>query len=177
MNLERPIAPDPYELLPKVPGLRVESTHIQDGAPIPDAHAYSTGNRSPQLSWHGAPAGTKSFVVTCFDPDAPTPSGFWHWVLVDLPATVTSLPAGAGNPGGALPAGAFHCRNDYGSLDYGGPAPPKGDRPHRYYFAVHALGTERLGVDEKASPAAVSFTMLRHTLARGILVGTYQRPG
>jgi Raf kinase inhibitor-like YbhB/YbcL family protein len=178
MNLERPVAPDPYELLPKTAALRVESTDIRSDAPIPEAHVLAGGNHSPQLSWHGAPAGTRSFVVTCFDPDAPTPSGFWHWVVVNLPATVTSLPGGAGKAGNVgLPSGAFHCRNDYGSLDYGGPAPPKGDRPHRYYFAVHALDTDRLGVDHEASPAAVSFTMLGHTLARGLLVGTYQQPG
>ena len=185
MNLERPIAPDPYELLPKVPSFTLESTDIKSEAPIADCSAtprpmqpmsMSGGNRSPQLAWRGAPAGTKSFVATCFDPDAPTPSGFWHWVVVDLPASVTSLSAGAGSKGGSgIPPGAFHCRNDYGSADYGGPAPPKGDRPHRYYFAVHALDVERLGVDASASPAAVSFTMLGHTLARGLLVGTYQR--
>jgi hypothetical protein len=114
-------------------------------------------------------------VVTCFDPDAPTPSGFWHWVAVDLPATVTSLPTGAGKEDGSgLPKGAFHCRNDYGSMGYGGPAPPKGDRAHRYYFVVHALDVEKLGVSEKTSPAAVSFTLLGHTLGRAVLVPTYR---
>ena len=176
MNLERPIAPDPYDLLPRVSSFTLESSEIRHGAPVPERHVYGGGNHSPQLSWRGAPAGTGSFVVTCFDPDAPTPSGFWHWVVVDLPASITSLASGAGKEGGTdLPAGAFHCRNDYGSLSYGGPAPPKGDRPHRYYFAVHALDVERLGVDEAASPAAVSFTMLRHTLGRALLVPTYQR--
>lgn len=178
MNLERPIAPDPYELLPRVPSFSVQSADIRQGQPIADAHIHAGGNRSPQLSWKGAPAGTKSFVITCFDPDAPTPSGFWHWIVVDVPASVSSLAGGAGKQGGAgLPAAAFHCRNDYGSHDYGGPAPPKGDRPHRYYFVVHALDTERLGVDEKTSPAAVSFTMLGHTLARGVLMATYQQAG
>jgi Raf kinase inhibitor-like YbhB/YbcL family protein len=174
MNLERPMAPDPYELLPKVPAFVVESTDVRHGERIPDAHVYSGGNRSPQLSWRNAPAGTRSFVITCFDPDAPTPSGFWHWVVVDVPAGVTSLPTGAGDEGGAgLPRGAFHCRNDFGSSGYGGPAPPKGDRPHRYYFVVHALGSEKLGVDEKTSPAAVSFTMLGQTLGRAILTPVY----
>jgi Raf kinase inhibitor-like YbhB/YbcL family protein len=178
VNLERPIAPDPYELLPKVPSFAVESADVRPGQPIAEAHVYGGGNRSPQLSWRGAPAGTKSFVVTCFDPDAPTPSGFWHWVVVDLPGSVSSLPAAAGSKGGpGLPSGAFHCRNDYGSADYGGPAPPKGDRPHRYYFAVHALDVERLGVDPSTSPAAVSFTVLGHTLGRGLLMGTYQQRG
>lgn len=175
MNLERPPAPDPYSLLPKAPSFTVESGDIQAGSPIGDAYTYSGGNRSPQLSWKDIPAGTKSFVVTCFDPDAPTPSGFWHWVLVDLPASVTSLATDVGKEGGGrLPKGAFHCRSDYGAKAYGGPAPPAGDRPHRYYFVVHALDVERLGVDDTTSPAAVSFTMLGHTLGRAILMATYQ---
>jgi Raf kinase inhibitor-like YbhB/YbcL family protein len=178
MNLDRPIAPDPYDLLPRVPSFTLESSDVRPGTPIAEAHVYAGGNRSPQLSWMDLPAGTRSFVVTCFDPDAPTPSGFWHWVVVDLPAKVTSLPTGAGKEdGSALPRGAFHCRNDYGTMGYGGPAPPKGDRPHRYYFVVHALDIERLGVDEKTTPAAVSFTMLAHTRGRAILVPTYQAKG
>ena len=175
MNLERAPAPDPYTLLPKAPSFTVESNDVRAGAPIAGAHVYAEANRSPHLSWKDVPAGTKSFVVTCFDPDAPTPSGFWHWVVVDLPASTTSLAADAGKEGGsALPNGAFHCRNDYGAKAYGGPAPPAGDRAHRYYFVVHALVVERLGVDENTSPAAVSFTMLGHTLGRAILMATYQ---
>lgn len=178
MNLDRPTAPDPYTLLPKVPSFTPESSDIRANAPIDDAHAYDHGNRSPALSWRDVPAGTKSFVVTCFDPDAPTPSGFWHWVVVDLPASVTSLAGDAGKEGGAnLPAGAFHCRNDYGAKAYGGPQPPPGDRPHRYYFVVHALDVERLGVNHDTPPAAVSFTLLGHTLGRAILMGTYQTKG
>ena len=175
MNLDRPLAPDPYDRLPKVPSFTVESRDVQPGTQVDEGHVFAGGNRSPALSWSDVPAGTKSFVVTCFDPDAPTPSGFWHWIVVDLSASVTSLPTGAGKEGGsALPKGAFQCRNDYGAKAYGGPAPPPGDRPHRYYFVVHALDVERLGVDENTSPAAVSFTMLGHTLGRAILVPTYQ---
>lgn len=175
MKLDRPTAPDPYTLLPAAPSFTVESTSLRAGAAIDDAYVYAGGNRSPQLSWRDVPAGTKSFVVTCFDPDAPTPSGFWHWVVVDLPASVTSLAADAGKEGGAaLPKGAFHCRSDYGAKAYGGPAPPPGDGPHRYYFVVHALDVEQLGVNDNTSPAAVSFTMLGHTLGRAIFMATYE---
>ena len=175
MNLERPSAPDPYSLLPRAPSFTVESKDVRSGASIDSAHIYAGRNRSPELSWRDVPAGTKSFVVTCFDPDAPTPSGFWHWVVVDLPASVTSLAGNAGKEGGSnLPKGAFHCRNDYGAKAYGGPAPPPGDRPHRYYLVVHALDVERLEVSEDTSPAAVSFTLLGHTLGRAILMATYQ---
>lgn len=178
MKLDRPLAPDPYTLLPQVPSFALESKDLQADTAIDDAYIYDGENRSPELSWSGVPAGTKSFVVTCFDPDAPTPSGFWHWIVVDLPARVTSLARDAGKEGGAhLPKGAFHCRNDYGAKAYGGPAPPAGDRPHRYYFVAHALDVERLGVNDDTSPAAVSFTMLGHTLGRAILMGTYQTKG
>jgi Raf kinase inhibitor-like YbhB/YbcL family protein len=175
MNLERPVAPDPYQLLPRVGAFTVTSSDIRDGAPMAATYALKGENRSPQLSWSGAPAGTRSYTVTCFDPDAPTPSGFWHWVAVNIPADVTSLAAGAGKEDGSgLPPGAFQCRNDYGTMGYGGAAPPKGDRPHRYYFVVHAVDVEKLGVDRNTSPAAVSFHLVGHTLARAILTPTFK---
>ena len=177
MNLDRPVSPDPYSLLPSVPALTVSSTSFQHNTRLPEEHVFdgwglSGGNRSPQLSWSGAPAGTKGYAVTCFDPDAPTPCGFWHWLLVGIPADVTRLEAGAGTAETA-PAGAFHVSNDFGDKRYDGAAPPAGDQPHRYLFAVHALDTDDLGLDDSASAAVTAFTMGGHTLARGVISASY----
>ena len=172
MSLERPVAPNPYDYLPQVPSFTVTSTDVTDGQPLKDDQVAALGNTSPQLSWSGAPEGTRSYVVTCFDPDAPTPSGFWHWCLVDLPADVTSLDPGAAS--GDLPGKAFHVRNDGGEAGFTGAAPPQGDHPHRYFFVVHAVGEETLGVDADASNAVVSFNLAFKTLGRAIIHGTYQ---
>ncbi|HET7350740.1 MAG TPA: YbhB/YbcL family Raf kinase inhibitor-like protein [Marmoricola sp.] len=174
MSLERPVSPNPYDLLPKVPSFTVTSTDVTDGQPLEDDQVNAGGDRSPQLSWSGAPEDTKSYTVTCFDPDAPTPSGFWHWVLVDLPADVTSLETGAGAEGAALPGNAFMCRNDGGTEAFMGAAPPPGDQVHRYFFVVHAVREESLGVDSEASPAVVSFNLAFKTAGRAIIHGTYQ---
>jgi Raf kinase inhibitor-like YbhB/YbcL family protein len=174
---DRPLAPDPYELLPQVPSFTLESDDVSDGEPLgkPFVHGSAEGdNLSPQLRWSGFPAETKGFTVTCFDPDAPTGSGFWHWILPNLPLSVTELERGTGS-GGALPAGAFHVRNDFGEAAYGGAAPPPGDRAHRYVFAVHALDVEQLEVTPQASPAYVGFNITFHVLARATLRPTYQR--
>jgi Raf kinase inhibitor-like YbhB/YbcL family protein len=175
MSLQRPVAPDPYKLLPEVGTFTVTSTDIADGEPLSDDHAFAGGNKSPQLSWEGFPAETKGFVVTCFDPDAPTPSGFWHWILVGLPATTTELPTGAGTTE-RLDDGSFHIRNDYSMKSYAGAAPPPGDQEHRYYFVVHAIDVEALDIDHDASPAVVSFNLAFHTLARAIITPTYLTP-
>ena len=172
MSLDRPVAPDPYELLPVVGTFTVTSTDIKDAEPAADLFAGGHGNKSPQLSWSGFPEGTQSFAVTCFDPDAPTPSGFWHWAVAGLPATVTELPQDASTSG--LPDGAFQLRNDAGQAGYTGPMPPSGDRAHRYYFVVHALDVPALEIDDSVSPAYLSFNLVFHTLARAIIVPTYQ---
>lgn len=175
--LDRPVAPDPYAALPVVASFTVTSADVTDGLPLDAAQVADQGNTSPQLSWSGAPEGTESYVVTCFDPDAPTPSGFWHWVLVDLPADVTSLDTGAGATGADLPGEAFMVRNDVGEAGFAGAAPPPNDQPHRYYFVVHAVGAPSLGVDADASPAVVSFNLVFNTLGRAVLHGTYAHTG
>jgi Raf kinase inhibitor-like YbhB/YbcL family protein len=175
MKLDRPLPPDPYDLLPPVPSFDLTSEDIADGQALDPRHVHTSAdgeNISPQLAWTGAPADTRGFGVTCFDPDAPTTSGFWHWLLLNLPADVTSLARGVGsNP----PAGAFHVRNDFSSLQYDGAAPPPGDRPHRYIFAVHALDVDALDLDASVSPAYVGFNLTFHTLARATLRPLYAR--
>ncbi|RMI35944.1 YbhB/YbcL family Raf kinase inhibitor-like protein [Streptomyces triticirhizae] len=169
--------PLPHDFHPPVAAFTVTSEEFQDGGALPEAQVYAGGNRSPQLSWSGFPEGTRSFAVTCFDPDAPTGSGFWHWVLFDLPASVTELPAGAGGADGSgLPAGAVTVRNDYGTRDFGGAAPPPGDGPHRYVFTVYAVDQEKLGPDENATPAQVGFMLRFHALGRARLIGEYEVP-
>lgn len=176
MSLERPIAPDPYSLLPIVPRFPVRSADVVDGAPLPSTFVHSSvggQNLSPALEWSGFPEQTRSFLVTCFDPDAPTESGFWHWVAVGIPTSTTSLARGAGTGDEGLPAGAFHVRNDMGQAQYDGSAPPAGDRAHRYFFAVHALDTDDLGLSAAATPAVAAFTAGFHVIARGLIVPTY----
>lgn len=169
--------PLPHDFHPPVASLTVVSDDVVDGQRLKDDQVLERGNVSPHLRWEGFPAATKSFAVTCFDPDAPTGSGFWHWVLFDIPATVTELPAGAGSGDMAdLPAGAVHARNDYGTNDFGGAAPPPGDGPHRYVVTVYAVDSGKLGLDRNASPAAVGFTLRFHAIGRGHLIGEYEIP-
>jgi Raf kinase inhibitor-like YbhB/YbcL family protein len=162
--------------------LQVTSTSFGDGDYIPEVHVLganagigcSGGNVSPQLAWSGAPDGTKSFAVTAFDPDAPTGSGFWHWVVVNIPPNVSELPAGAGS-GQGLPGGALQTRTDFGMPGYGGPCPPMGDHPHRYIFTVFAVGLDQLQqVTPDTSAAIIGFMLHFNTLAKGELEGLYK---
>jgi Raf kinase inhibitor-like YbhB/YbcL family protein len=177
-SLDRPTAPLPYDLLPPTASFSVTSTDVTEGTQmdVKTAHDSAGGqNLSPQLSWSGAPEGTRSYMVSCFDPDAPTPSGFWHWTVVDIPASVTELATGAGSSDASLPAGAFHVRDDFGLRQWDGAAPPPGDVPHRYVFAVHALDVETLGIDKEATPTYAAFNALFHTLGRALITPTYER--
>ncbi|PYC82192.1 YbhB/YbcL family Raf kinase inhibitor-like protein [Streptomyces tateyamensis] len=169
--------PLPHDFQRPVPAFTVTSTDLTDGGTLPDAQVYAAGNTSPQLSWSGFPADTRSFAVTCFDPDAPTGSGWWHWIVFDIPASVTELPTGAGTGAFAgLPAGAVQARNDYGSKDFGGAAPPPGHGPHRYVFTVHAVREEKLGLDADTPAAAIGGTLGFLALGRATLVAQYENP-
>jgi Raf kinase inhibitor-like YbhB/YbcL family protein len=133
-------------------------------------------NKSPQLSWKNAPEGTKSFAVTMYDPDAPTGSGFWHWVVFDIPANVNELVTSAGNLELNLaPKGAVQSITDFGTKGYGGPCPPEGHGFHQYIITVHALKTDKLGLDENASAAFVGFNLWANTLAKASIVAYYKR--
>jgi Raf kinase inhibitor-like YbhB/YbcL family protein len=172
-------APLPYDFMPAVPSFELRSDDVADTRTMSQNQVFDgfgmTGrNISPSLSWSGFPAQTKNFAVTLFDPDAPTGSGWWHWVVLGIPASVTKLEAGAASTGGSgLPEGAFHVRNDYMVKDFGGAAPPEGDPPHRYVFAVHALDVESLGVSDEISPAMAGFNLRSHTIARALLIPVY----
>jgi len=175
MSIERAKAPDPHDHLPPRPSFSVESDDVKDGASQEAKFAHSSAggeNVSPHLSWSGFPDETKGFAVTCFDPDAPTGSGFWHWVVFNIPASVTELATGASPD--RLPEGAGEARNDFGEQGYGGAAPPDGDGPHRYVYTVHALDTDALELDESATPAYVGFNLAFHTLARAAMRSTYE---
>ncbi len=133
-------------------------------------------NISPALKWTHAPANTKSFAVTVYDPDAPTGSGWWHWVMFNIPANVTELKADAGRIESKLaPAGSIQSITDFGKLGFGGACPPQGDKPHRYIFTVYALSTPKLDLDEKASPAMVGYMLNANLIAKASLISYYQR--
>ena len=159
----------------------LESAEVKPGATIAAAQLYKGfgcdgANVSPSLAWKNAPAGTKSFGVTVYDPDAPTGSGWWHWIVFNIPADVTSLPAGVGNPAsGQTPKGAVQSKSDFGKPGYGGPCPPQGDKPHRYIFTLWALKTDKLSVDANASGALVGFMVHANQIGKTELTGKYGR--
>jgi Raf kinase inhibitor-like YbhB/YbcL family protein len=170
----------PYETPEALPAFTVESSSFSDGGTLPPAQASARlgviGGRdeSPQLSWSGAPEGTKGYAVTVFDPDART--GYWHWAVVGIPAGNTSLPEGAGHAHGALlPAGAHQLMNDAGSADYVGAAPPRGSGQHHYVVAVHALDFAKPELPAGAPASALVPVLDRHTLARATLTGLFER--
>ncbi len=161
--------------------LTLESAEVKPNGKIAKAQLYKGfgcdgGNVSPSLAWKNPPAGTKSYAVTVYDLDAPTGSGWWHWVIFNIPAHATSLPAGAGDPAGhKVPKGAVQSVTDFGKPGYGGPCPPKGDKPHRYVFTVHALKVDKLDLDDKAMPAAVGFMLNAHRVGKASLIALYGR--
>jgi Raf kinase inhibitor-like YbhB/YbcL family protein len=163
--------------------MSLTSAEVKDGGTIANEQVFKgfgcTGNNvSPSLSWSGAPGATKSFAVSIYDPDAPTGSGWWHWVVFNIPASVTSLPKGAGDvKSKAMPKDAIQSRTDFGSDGYGGPCPPTGDKPHHYQITVFAVDVDKLpdATGDAASAALVGFDLHFHTLAKATLTGLYGR--
>lgn len=171
---------NPYRYLPNLPSFTVTSESVTDGEPLANDQVggiLGAGGLdiSPQLSWSGFPSATQSFTVSVFDPDAPTAAGFWHWAVADLPATVSELPAGAGD-GGALPGGAVTLANDASLKRYAGAAPPPGHGSHRYFIAVHAVDVASLDLGDSATPAFLGFQLYSHAIARALIHGTYEQP-
>jgi len=170
---------DLFAKLPKVAAFDVTSTDVTNGQPFAKAQLSGISgvkggqDISPQLAWHGAPKGTKSYAITIYDPDAPTGSGFWHWAVANIPASVANVQTGAGDDNGlGLPIGAIQLRNDASVSRFMGAAPPRGHGPHRYVIVIHALDIEDIGVHTDASPAALGFQMFSHTLGRAVLIAT-----
>nr|WP_321245508.1 YbhB/YbcL family Raf kinase inhibitor-like protein [uncultured Psychroserpens sp.] len=141
-----------------------------------DGFGCSGKNQSPQLSWKNAPEGTKSFAITMYDPDAPTGSGWWHWVVFDIPSNINELVSGAGNTKLNLaPEGAIQSITDYGANGYGGPCPPEGHGIHQYIITVHALKTDKLELNESTNPAVVGYYLWNNTLAKASIIAYYKR--
>jgi hypothetical protein len=163
-------------------GFKLESPDIKANAMMDkkwEANVFgcSGENKSPALKWSGAPKDTKSFVVTVYDPDAPTGSGFWHWFVYNIPANVNELPANAGAQGGAnLPKGASMNRIDYGFAAWGGPCPPPGDKPHRYIFTVYALKTDKLDLPPDSTAAVAGFMTNMSKIAQASFTAKYGIP-
>lgn len=157
------------------------STDVKAGGTLGTAQVFNsfgcTGqNLSPQLSWSGAPAGTQSYALTVYDPDAPTGSGWWHWVVVNIPASTTTLGTGAGSAEGkAMPAGSQQVRTDFGAPGFGGACPPVGDKPHRYIFTVYALKAAKLDIPADATAAYAGYNIMGNLLGKATFTATYGR--
>jgi Raf kinase inhibitor-like YbhB/YbcL family protein len=171
---------NPYADLPDRPSFDLRSNDVADGSPLARPHVsgvFGAGGEdvSPHLAWSGAPDGTQSYAVTMYDPDAPTASGFWHWAAFNLSAEITELGTNASADG--LPGGAVQLRNDGGTVGYIGAAPPPGHGTHHYWIVVHAVDVPSLDVPADASCALLGFNLFGHTLARAVLVPTYEVTG
>ncbi len=159
----------------------LQSPQVKEGGTIGaeqvlNAFGCTGGNVSPELAWHDAPADTKSFALTVYDPDAPTGSGWWHWVVFNMPSDTNHLALGAGDPAaGKTPAGAVQSRTDFGKPGYGGPCPPEGDHPHRYLFTVFAVKADKIDVKADTSAAVVGFNLHFNTLAKAEIMGLFKR--
>ena len=162
-------------------GFTLSSPTIKPGSMLSDAQVFSgfgcTGkNISPALKWSGAPKGTKSFALTVYDPDAPTGSGWWHWVVFNIPASATELAEGAGTADGkGLPAGSAQGKTDFGAPGFGGACPPPGDKPHRYIFTVFALKADKLDIPADGSAALVGFMINANKLGSATFTAKYGR--
>jgi Raf kinase inhibitor-like YbhB/YbcL family protein len=162
-------------------GFKLVSPDLHQGKKLNMEQVYNSfgctgGNISPALKWEGAPKGTKSFAVTVYDPDAPTGSGWWHWLIFNIPPNVTDLPKNAGNTAAGLaPTGSIQSRTDFGAQGYGGACPPQGDKPHRYIFTVYALDIDKLPLDANVPGAMVGFFLHQHTLAKATVSVKFSR--
>ena len=161
--------------------MRLTSTSMADAKSmvmeqVLNGFGCTGGNVSPDVKWTNAPAATKSFALTLYDPDAPTGSGWWHWVVVDIPATKSELAKGAGKSGTvAVAGGGRQTRTDFGAPGYGGPCPPMGDKPHRYVLTLYALDVDKLDVPDDASGALVGFNLHAHALSQASMTAQYGR--
>jgi Raf kinase inhibitor-like YbhB/YbcL family protein len=159
----------------------LQSTDVKDGGTVDNKQVFNAmgckgDNLSPELSWSNPPAGTKSFSISVYDPDAPTGSGWWHWVVYNIPADTKELPQGAGSGKAALPAGAVQGKTDFGAASYGGPCPPPGGKPHHYIFTINALKVDKLS-DKTPDPTAAMVGYMNHieSLGSATLTATYGR--
>jgi hypothetical protein len=158
----------------------VQSSSWPDGATMKDTYVYNSfgckgNNVSPQVSWSNAPDATKSFAVTVYDPDAPTGSGWWHWTLFNIPATVSQINEGASLDQTKLPAGSMEGRTDFGKSGYGGACPPQGDKPHHYILTVYALKIDKINLNGDSSGALLGYFLNQNTLAKASLTAKYSR--